>query len=115
MNLHRLQKLKLDHPPDDHLDHRPPKKRWGIFLFAVLILAGAAVAYFVWPRLRPTEQKETVAKAFQEQTPAPAPVIADTFTAAGYLEIQKTLDCDGNLRNLRGRPRQCGYLDDEQG
>lgn len=86
MNLHRLEKLKLDHPPDDHLDNRQPRKRWGIFLLVVLIFAGAGVAYFMWQRLRPTEQKETVTKAFQDQTPAPAPVSPDTFTAAGYLE-----------------------------
>ena len=27
--------------------------------------------------------------------------------------IQKTLDGDGNLWNLRSRPRQCGDLDDK--
>ena len=27
--------------------------------------------------------------------------------------IQKTVDCYGNLRNLRSRPRQHGDLDDE--
>jgi RND family efflux transporter MFP subunit len=88
MDLHRLEKLKLDHPPDDHLDNRRPRKRWGIFLLMVLIFAGAGVAYFTWQRLRPAEQKETVTKASQDQTPAPAPapVSTDTFTAAGYLE-----------------------------
>ena len=86
MDLHRLDKLKLDHPPDDHSDFRRPRKRWGIFLLVVLIFAGGGVAYFTWQRLRPTEQKETVTKASQDQTPAPAPVSADTFTAAGYLE-----------------------------
>lgn len=86
MDLHRLDKLKLDHPPDDHSDFRRQRKRWGIFLLVVLIFAGGGVAYFTWQRLRPTEQKETVTKASQDQTPAPAPVSADTFTAAGYLE-----------------------------
>ena len=57
-----------------------------IVLLVVLIFAGGGVAYFTWERLRPTEQKETVTKASQDQTPAPAPVSADTFTAAGYLE-----------------------------
>jgi RND family efflux transporter MFP subunit len=88
MNLHRLEKLKLDHPQDDHLDYRRPRKRWGILLLVLLIFVGAGGAYYMSQRVRPTEQKETVAKASQDQSPAPAPVIADTdiFTAAGYLE-----------------------------
>ncbi len=85
MDLKRLEKLKLDHPADGQLDHRSSgRKRW-IILLPLLVVAGVAT-YFIWPRSRGIEKKETAALVPREQTPLPSPVNSDTFTAAGYLE-----------------------------
>jgi RND family efflux transporter MFP subunit len=86
MDLKRLEKLKLDHPADGQLDHRP--RRWipWVAFLLILVIAGVAVAYFMLPRSRGIEQREAVAVTAQEQTPGTAPASSDRFTAAGYLE-----------------------------
>ena len=85
MDLKRLEKLKLDHPADGQLDHRSSGRRPWIILVLLLVVAGAA-AYFIWPRSRGIERKETAVVTPGEQTPVPSSVNSDTFTAAGYLE-----------------------------
>lgn len=86
MDLKRLAKLKLDHPADDKLDHRSSGRKRATILLLLLLVASVTVAYFIWPRAREIDKKETAVATPREQTPLPSRANSDTFTAAGYLE-----------------------------
>lgn len=89
MDIKRIEKLKLDRPPEpDEADRgRTPGRGRGVALLALLVAVGFAGKYFWAGSMKPRETAQPAPPAAVSRgSPVPAAELPSTFTAAGYLE-----------------------------